>query len=41
MKLLISNGHLVDPVAPENTGMNILVEDGRDIRVDQADRCTA
>ena len=29
MKLLISNGHLVDPAAPENTGMNLLVENGR------------
>ena len=29
MKLLIANGHLIDPAAPENTGMNILVEDGR------------
>lgn len=29
MKLLISNGHLIDPAAPENTGMNVLVESGR------------
>ena len=29
MKLLISNGHLIDPAAPENTGMSVLVEDGR------------
>jgi dihydroorotase len=29
MKLLIKNGHLIDPLAPENTGMNILVENGR------------
>lgn len=29
MKLLIANGHLIDPAAPENTGMNVLVEDGR------------
>ncbi len=28
MKLLISNGHLIDPAAPENTGMNVLIEDG-------------
>lgn len=28
MKLLISNGHLIDPIAPENTGMSVLVEDG-------------
>jgi dihydroorotase len=28
MKLLIANGHLIDPVAPENTGMNLLIEDG-------------
>ncbi len=29
MKLLISNGHLIDPAVPENTGMNVLIEDGR------------
>src|SRR5688500_1494482 len=29
MKLLIKDGHLIDPVAPENTGMNVLIEDGR------------
>ncbi|MEP7149520.1 MAG: dihydroorotase [Acidobacteriota bacterium] len=29
MKLLIANGHLIDPAAPENTGMSILIEDGR------------
>jgi dihydroorotase len=29
MKLLIANGHLIDPQAPENTGMNVLIEDGR------------
>ncbi len=29
MKLLIANGHLIDPAAPENTGKNILIEDGR------------
>ena len=29
MKLLISNGHLIDPAAPENTGMSVLIEDGR------------
>ncbi|HEY8559880.1 MAG TPA: dihydroorotase [Pyrinomonadaceae bacterium] len=29
MKLLIANGHLIDPIAPENTGMNVLIEDGR------------
>src|SRR3954451_15317710 len=29
MKLLIASGHLIDPAAPENTGMNILIEDGR------------
>jgi len=28
MKLLITNGHLIDPVAPENTGMNLLIENG-------------
>lgn len=28
MKLLIQNGHLIDPAAPENTGMNVLVENG-------------
>ena len=29
MKLLITNGHLIDPAAPENTGMNVLIENGR------------
>lgn len=29
MKLLISNGHLIDPAAPENTGMSVLIEDGK------------
>jgi dihydroorotase len=29
MKLLIQNGHLIDPAAPENTGMSVLIEDGR------------
>lgn len=29
MKLLIANGHLIDPAAPENTGMNVLIENGR------------
>ena len=29
MKLFIANGHLIDPAAPENTGMSVLVEDGR------------
>src|SRR3982751_2643692 len=28
-KLLILNGHLIDPAAPENTGMSVLIEDGR------------
>ena len=28
MKLLIANGHLIDPLAPENTGMSVLIEDG-------------
>ncbi|MGD9563732.1 MAG: dihydroorotase [Pyrinomonadaceae bacterium] len=28
MKLLIKNGHLIDPAAPENTGMSVLIEDG-------------
>lgn len=28
-KLLIKNGHLIDPAAPENTGMSVLIEDGR------------
>jgi dihydroorotase len=27
MKLLIANGHLIDPAAPENTGMSVLIED--------------
>src|SRR5687767_461124 len=29
MKLLIANGHLIDPAAPENTGISVLIEDGR------------
>lgn len=29
MKLLIANGHLIDPQAQENTGMNVLIENGR------------
>jgi len=29
MRLLIKNGHLIDPAASENTGMNVLVENGR------------
>ena len=29
MKLLIANGHLIDPAGPENTGMNVLIENGR------------
>ncbi len=29
MKLLIANGHLIDPAAPENTGMSVLVEGGK------------
>ncbi|MGH9947530.1 MAG: dihydroorotase [Pyrinomonadaceae bacterium] len=29
MKLLIKNGHLIDPAAPENTGMSVLIEDGK------------
>ena len=29
MKLLISNGHLIDPAAQENTGMSVLIEDGK------------
>lgn len=29
MKLVITNGHLIDPAAKENTGMNVLIEDGR------------
>lgn len=29
MRLLIKNGHLVDPAAKENTGMNLLIENGR------------
>jgi dihydroorotase len=28
MKLLIKNGHLIDPQAHENTGMSVLIEDG-------------
>src|SRR3954453_10495280 len=29
MKLLIKNGHLIDPAAPENTGMSVFIENGR------------
>ncbi|MGB2752733.1 MAG: dihydroorotase [Pyrinomonadaceae bacterium] len=29
MKLLIKNGHLIDPAVSENTGMNVLIEDGK------------
>lgn len=29
MKLLIANGHLIDPQGQENTGMNVLIEDGK------------
>ncbi|MCW5960278.1 MAG: dihydroorotase [Pyrinomonadaceae bacterium] len=29
MKLLIANGHLIDPIGKENTGMNVLIEDGK------------
>ncbi|MEO6656443.1 MAG: dihydroorotase [Pyrinomonadaceae bacterium] len=29
MNLLIKNGHLIDPAAEENTGMNVLIEDGK------------
>jgi len=29
MKLLITNGHLIDPIGQENTGMNVLIEDGK------------
>ncbi len=29
MKLLIKNGHLIDPAAQENTGMSVLIEDGK------------
>ncbi len=29
MKLLIANGHLIDPAAQENTGMSLLIEDGK------------
>lgn len=29
MKLAIINGHLIDPAAEENTGMTVLVEDGK------------
>ncbi|MCA1590739.1 MAG: hypothetical protein LC734_10225 [Acidobacteria bacterium] len=27
--LLIANGHLIDPAAKKNTGMSVLIEDGR------------
>ena len=29
MKFLIKNGHLIDPAAPENTGMSVLIANGR------------
>lgn len=29
MKLLIANGHLIDPAAGQNSGMNLLIENGR------------
>ena len=29
MKLLIANGHLIDPIGNENTGINVLIEDGK------------
>lgn len=29
MKLLIKDGHLIDPASSENTGMSVLIEDGR------------
>lgn len=29
MKLLIANGHLIDPAAQENTGMSVLIENGK------------
>lgn len=29
MKLLIKNGHLIDPAVPENTGKNLLISEGR------------
>ena len=29
MRLFIKNGHLIDPAASENTGMSVLIEDGR------------
>jgi dihydroorotase len=29
MKLLIKSGHLIDPVTPENTGVSLLVDEGK------------
>ena len=29
MKFLIKNGHLIDPAGQENTGMSVLIEDGK------------
>ena len=29
MKILVANGHLIDPAAQENTGMSVLIEDGK------------
>jgi predicted amidohydrolase len=29
MKLLIANGHLIDPIEGQNSGKNLLIEDGK------------
>ncbi|MCV5246837.1 amidohydrolase family protein, partial [Escherichia coli] len=29
MRLLITNGHLIDPAEGQNSGKNVLIEDGR------------
>ena len=29
MKLLIKNGHLIDPAKSQNSGMDLLIEDGK------------
>ncbi len=29
MKLLIKNGHLIDPSQGQNSGKNVLIEDGK------------
>ena len=35
MKLLIKNGHIVDPTVPLNQVMDLLIEDGKIIKVEK------